>query len=147
MGTRRKGRELALQMLYQWDVTRQPLGEIFESIEGLARGGTDAGAFARHLVEGTVHRLEQIDALLAEHSERWKLERMSAVDRNILRLAVFEVLERRAPKNVVINEALEVAKRFSSPEAVEFVNGVLDAVCDRLAGQAESAVSGGRELS
>lgn len=142
MGTRRKGRELALQMLYQWDVSRQPLGEIFESIGGLSRSGSDASHFARRLVEGAVHRIGEIDRLLAEHSERWRLDRMSAVDRNILRLAVFEVMDGKAPKNVVINEALEVAKRFSSPEAVQFVNGVLDAICAHLEARPESAAKG-----
>jgi N utilization substance protein B len=126
-------------MLYQWDVSRQPLGHIFETISGLSKGGEDATVFARRLVEGTVHRLDEIDGLLAEHSERWRVDRMSAVDRNILRLAVFEVMEGRTPKNVVIDEALEVTKRFSSPEAVQFVNGVLDAVCARLTGQTASA--------
>jgi N utilization substance protein B len=129
-------------MLYQWDVSRQPLGDIFETIGGLSKSGSDATVFARGLVEGAVHRIEEIDRLLAEQSERWRLDRMSAVDRNILRLAVFEVMEGRTPVNVVINEALEVTKRFSSPEAVRFVNGVLDGVCARLTGQPASAAKG-----
>ena len=128
MGARRKGRELALQMLYQWDLTRRPVEDIVDSIEGLQKGGEAARSFAKELVEGTVDRVEEIDGLLAEHSDRWRLDRMSVVDRNLLRLAVYELLGKASPPGVVINEALEIAKRFSTPEAPAFVNGVLDAV-------------------
>ena len=87
VGARRKGRELALQMLYQWEVDAKPVREIASSISELQRAGDDARAFARRLVEGTLRRMSEIDALLAEQSEGWRLERMAAVDRNILRLA------------------------------------------------------------
>jgi transcription antitermination protein NusB len=133
LGSRRRGRELALQMLYQWDVARKPVEEIEAAIPGLQRSGEGALEFATALVRGTIERVEEIDVLIREHSERWRLERMPVVDRNLLRLAIYELLERATPAGVVINEALEVAKRFSSPDATSFLNGVLDAVSARLA--------------
>ena len=132
MGARRKGRELALQMLYQWDVSREPVESVIESSSELQTAGDAAREFASRLVEGTVDRVEAIDKILIETSEHWRLGRMSTVDRNVLRLAVYELLEKAAPPGVVINEALEVVKRFSSPESVAFVNGVLDAVNQEL---------------
>lgn len=128
MGARRKGRELALQMLYQWDVSREPVESVIESSSELQRASEAAREFASRLVDGTVDRIEEIDKILIETSEHWRLGRMSTVDRNVLRLAVYELLEKSTPPGVVINEALEVAKRFSSPESAGFVNGVLDAV-------------------
>jgi N utilization substance protein B len=139
VGARRRGRELALQMLYQWDVTRRPVEEIVESIEGLQRSGEAARAFARELVEGAVDRVEEIDGLIAEHSERWRIDRMSVVDRSLLRLAIYELLSKSSPPGVVINEALEIAKRFSSAESTAFLNGILDAVSATLAETAEKA--------
>jgi len=132
VGARRKGRELALQMLYQWDVSREPVESVIESSSELQSAGDAAREFASRLVEGTVDRIEEIDKILIETSEHWRLGRMSTVDRNVLRLAVYELLERSTPPGVVINEALEVAKRFSSPESAGFVNGVLDAVNQEL---------------
>ena len=132
MGARRKGRELALQMLYQWDVSREPVESVIESSSELQTAGDAAREFASRLVEGTVDRVEEIDKILIETSEHWRLGRMSTVDRNVLRLAVYELLEKAEPPGVVINEALEVVKRFSSPESAAFVNGVLDAVNQEL---------------
>lgn len=137
MGARRKGRELALQMLYQWDVSREPVESVIESLSELQSAGEGAREFAGRLVEGTVDRVEEIDKILIQTSEHWRLGRMSTVDRNILRLAVYELLSKSAPPGVVINEALEVAKRFSSPESVAFVNGVLDAVNQELNAKAQ----------
>ena len=128
MGARRKGRELALQMLYQWDVSREPVESVIESSSELQNASEAAREFASRLVEGTVDRIEEIDKILIETSEHWRLGRMSTVDRNVLRLAVYELLQKSTPPGVVINEALEVAKRFSSRESAGFVNGVLDAV-------------------
>jgi transcription antitermination protein NusB len=132
MGARRKGRELALQMLYQWDVGRQPVESVIESTAELQRAGDAAREFASGLLEGTIDRIEEIDKILIETSEHWRLGRMSTVDRNVLRLAVYELLMKETPPSVVINEALEVAKRFSSPESPAFVNGILDAVNQEL---------------
>jgi N utilization substance protein B len=140
MGARRKGRELALQMLYQWDVGREPVETVIESTGGLQLAGEAAREFASALVEGTVDRVEEIDKILRETSEHWRLGRMSTVDRNVLRLAVYELLTRESPAGVVINEALEVAKRFSAPESAGFVNGILDAVNQEL--NAKNEISG-----
>jgi N utilization substance protein B len=88
--------------------------------------------FMEELVTGTVEKLGDIDARISEASSNWRLERMPAVDRNILRLAVFEMMTRQTPPAVVIDEALELARRFSGDESVAFVNGVLDAVHKRI---------------
>ncbi len=138
MGVRRKGRELALQMLYQWDVTRAPFGEVVWSIGEIRNPSQEARDFGRALAEGTIRRVEEIDALISEQSDSWRLSRMAAVDRNILRVAVYEFLDTETPKRVVINEALEITKRFSLPDAVSFVNGVLDAVCANIEATSES---------
>jgi N utilization substance protein B len=132
MGSRRKGREAALQMLYQWEVTREPLERLYESFSRLAPALGESEDLARRLLEGTLEHLSEIDALIEAQAEHWKLARMAAVDRNVLRLAIYEFLFEPTPKNVVINEALEVTRRFSSEEAVEFVNGILDGVWQRL---------------
>ena len=115
-------------MLYQWEIGEEPIERVRESFWKLREAADDTKSLAERLVQGTVAHLEEIDALISKHSEHWRLPRMAAVDRNILRLAIFEFLHEEVPKRVVINEALEVAKRFSGPDAVQFVNGVLDAV-------------------
>lgn len=124
-------------MLYQWDVSREPVESVIESSGELQTAGEAAREFARGLVEGTIDRVEEIDRILIETSEHWRLGRMSTVDRNVLRLAVYELLTKSTPPGVVINEALEIAKRFSSPESVAFVNGVLDAVNQELNAKAK----------
>ena len=138
MGVRRKGRELALQMLYQWDVTRAPFGEVVWSMDEIRKPSKEARDFGRSLAEGTFRRLEDIDALITAQSDSWRLSRMAAVDRNILRIAVYEFLDTETPKRVVINEALEITKRFSAGDAVSFVNGVLDAICANIEATSES---------
>ena len=92
------------------------------------RAAEEAFAFAQGLVQGTIEHREQVDALIREQADNWRLERMPAVDRNILRLAVYEMMQAETPPAVVIDEALELARRFSNEESVQFVNGVLDAV-------------------
>lgn len=128
MGWRRKGRELAVQMLYQWEISEEPVARVQESFWSLREAADKTRGLAQRLLTGTVEHLGEIDELLTKHAEHWRLPRMAAVDRNILRLAIYEFLYEEVPKRVVINEALEVTKRFSSPDAVQFVNGVLDAV-------------------
>ncbi|HEY7698298.1 MAG TPA: transcription antitermination factor NusB, partial [Vicinamibacteria bacterium] len=110
---------------------------VIESSSELQNASEAAREFASQLVEGTVDRVEEIDKILIETSEHWRLGRMSTVDRNVLRLAVYELLTKSTPPGVVINEALEVAKRFSSPESAAFVNGVLDAVNQELNAKAQ----------
>jgi transcription antitermination protein NusB len=133
MGLRRKGRELALQALYQQEIT----GEASERALRLFWENFDTSdqvkEFALHLARGVMERRHEIDALIARASENWRLERLSKVDLSILRLATFELLATpEVPANVVINEAIEIARRFGAGESTEFVNGVLDQVADDL---------------
>ncbi len=135
MASRRKARELALQMLFQWDLgghsSPEHIGSTFLSSRKI---DAEVESFARALFEGTVKDVEHLDRLVREHSAHWRLERMAAVDRNILRMALFELLSSpETPAAVVINEALEMARRFSGADSVEFVNGVLDGIRKSLA--------------
>jgi len=137
MASRRESRERAVQMLYLWDQTRQEPDQVIARYwDGLfseelpARRPPDD--FADELLRGAVGRAGQADGLITAHAEHWRLERMPAVDRNILRLAVYELLEGQTPVPVVIDEALEIARRFSGEESVHFINGVLDAVRKQL---------------
>ena len=133
MSSRHKAREQALQVLFQWDARKHSAQESIEAFygslsseDGAARSSRDA--FLEELVRGTVEQIEEIDGQITKHAEHWRLERMPAVDRNILRLAVFEMLHTDTPAPVLIDEAIELARRFSGKESVQFVNGVLDAV-------------------
>lgn len=133
MPSRRRSRQRALQLLYLWDMRRQPLEEAREAYYGTLYSEESAerpqrDAFMDALVAGTVEQVEEIDRQISGHAEHWRMERMPAVDRNILRLAVYEMLYGGTPPPVVIDEALELARRFSNEESVQFVNGVLDAV-------------------
>ncbi|HTW57273.1 MAG TPA: transcription antitermination factor NusB [Terriglobales bacterium] len=130
MGTRRKSREMALQMLFQLDMGKQDAGHVRQTF--WAEHGTasaEVRGFADDLFRVATDRGTEIDGLIERHAEHWRMERMAAVDRNLLRAAVAELLGYpETPRAVVINEALEIARRFSSPESVHFVNGVLDSV-------------------
>ena len=130
MGTRRKSRELALQMLFQSDMGKQTSDQVrktFWAEHGSA--SAEVRGFADDLFRVAVDRVKEIDTLIEKHAEHWRMDRMAAVDRNLLRAAVAEMLSYRdTPRAVVINEALEIARKFSSPESVHFVNGVLDSV-------------------
>jgi transcription antitermination protein NusB len=130
MGPRRKAREYALQMLFQWDITHDAIDEIAATFfENQAEDSEAVSDFARQLVKGTVEHVEQIDEMIRRHAEHWRLDRMATVDRNLLRLAVQEFLyEKETPKTVVINEAIEIARRFSALESPQFINGVLDSI-------------------
>ena len=129
MASRRKSRELALQMLFQWEVGSHTPSKVVAAFLPPLKADAAVKEFARSLFEGTVANIETIDPLLRRHAEHWKLERMAAVDRNVLRLALYELLYHAdTPPPVVINEALELARRFSAADSVEFVNGILDAI-------------------
>ena len=130
---RRRAREAALQMLYQCEVGRthphEAIVTYWPSSDPEGEVPDDLRNFANDLVKGTIQRVEEIDALLSARAHNWRVERMAAIDRLVLRLAVFELLTASdTPPKVVINEALELARTFSGDEAVAFVNGVLDAV-------------------
>ena len=134
MGTRRKSRELLLQMLFQYDMSKQPAEQVRrsfwaerEEMEEEVREYTD------NLFRLASDRGAEIDGIIEQHANRWRMERMAAVDRNLLRAAVAEFLGRPSiPKPVIINETLEIARRFSAPESLIFINGVLDSVAREL---------------
>jgi transcription antitermination protein NusB len=139
-GTRHKAREAALQMLFAQDLvdstcetlTRDYWNELGEtSIDEKTR------AFANHLVCGTLKELKAIDNRIRTRAEHWRIERMAIVDRNVLRLAVYEFVYLDTPGTVAINEALEIARRFSTYEATQFINGILDAIKQDLEGSAK----------
>ncbi|HEY7096891.1 MAG TPA: transcription antitermination factor NusB [Terriglobales bacterium] len=130
MGSRRKSRELVLQMLFQSDMGRQKADEVRSTFWRERNSVTgDVRGFAEDLFRVAMDRALEIDQLIERHAEHWRMERMAAVDRNVLRTAMAELLGFPAtPHPVVINEALEIARTFSSPESVQFINGVLDSV-------------------
>jgi len=133
MGLRRNARECALQMLYQLDIGRQSVNEVVSSYWLVNDAPPRVREFAEHLFSGCTSRVKEIDRMVQRHAKHWRLGRMAAVDRNILRLAVFELLsDAKTPATVVINEALEIAKKFSTHESAQFVNGVLDSVKEEL---------------
>lgn len=130
MGTRRKSREFALQMLFQADMGKQTPEQVRKTFWG-ERQDVDDGVrgFADDIFRVAHDRAEAIDSLIEKHAENWRVERMAAVDRNVLRAGVAEFLGYpETPKPVIINEFLEVARKFSSPESVHFINGVLDSI-------------------
>ena len=130
MGTRRKSRELCLQMLFQWDMGKQSPEQVRKTFWA-ERDEVDneTRSFTDDLFQVAVERQQEIDELIQKHAQHWRMERMAAVDRNVLRTGVAELLgPHHTPRPVVINEALEVARKFSAPESVQFINGVLDSV-------------------
>ena len=140
MGTRRKSRELALQMLFQADMGQQNPAQVNRTfwaersnVSGEVRG------FAEDLFRVATDRADEIGHLIERHTQHWRVDRMAAVDRNIIRGAVAEFLAYPStPKPVVINEALEIARKFSSPESVQFINGVLDSIAREVGDQSGS---------
>jgi transcription antitermination protein NusB len=146
MGARRKARVCALQMLFQFDVARPRVDELTGSYwEAFGdEMGDVAQDFSNRLALGAISHLDDIDELIKKRAENWRISRMAVVDRNILRLAIYEFMyETETPKTVVINEALEIARRFSTFEATQFINGILDAIKRDLdSGQSASTASG-----
>lgn len=131
MGSRRKARECALQMLFAADVAEMPADEVVRSYWaelGESDLDTTARDFATRLALQTLSNLELLDERIRSRAEHWRISRMAVVDRNILRLAVYEFLYEPTPRTVAINEALEIARRFSTYEATQFINGILDAI-------------------
>lgn len=128
MTLRRKSREFALQMLFQWDMGRQKPALIEKLFWKSARAAESTRKFANQLFEGAVAKSDGSDKLIERHAKNWRLDRLAAIDRNILRLAVYELHWSDTPPKVVLDEAIELAKKFSSEEAASFLNGILDAV-------------------
>lgn len=143
MGTRRKSRELLLQMLFQADMGKQSRDQVRKTfwtertdVEEEVRGFAD-DLFGIAMEEASSGR---IDKLIEENAAHWRLERMAAVDRNVLRAAVAEMIGHpQTPKPIIINEALEIARKYSNPESINFINGVLDSVGKALSGRSPTA--------
>lgn len=141
MGTRRSSREIALQFLYQEDFTLgsgqqygYDLMERFDLFCNLFQVNKKARGYAIELLQGVSSNLERLDLLISEAATNWRLSRIAPTDRNLLRIAVYELLEKKdVPPQVAINEAVEIAKRFAGDDSPKFINGVLDAIKARLA--------------
>lgn len=127
---RRKGREYAFQFLFQCDFTgKKPDKKDFDDFWADKGGDTEGREFTEDIVYGTIRHLSEIDEAIQKAAEHWVLQRMAAVDRNILRSATYELLYRKdIPSAVTINEAIEIAKRYSSVESAAFINGILDTI-------------------
>ncbi|OGC07246.1 transcription antitermination factor NusB [candidate division WOR-1 bacterium RIFOXYA2_FULL_36_21] len=125
MGKRTTGRRLAMQALYEADFGLAKVLEIIERLSKEENMIEESLSFAKHLACGAFDKKDEIDSIIKKHSKDWPIERMSGVDRNILRVALYELIFTKTPPQVVINEALELAKKYSSFEAAKFINGIL----------------------
>ncbi len=132
MGARRKGRELAVQALFQIDALGGSSAEMLRLFWEQADAGARAKEFAATLVAGVGEQQQRVDELIAAASEHWRFERLSTVDLNVLRVATFELLQGAAPTSVILDEAIEIARRFGTGESAVFVNGVLDQIATQL---------------
>jgi N utilization substance protein B len=136
MGARRKARELAMQMLYQSDLGKQTAAEVQRVFwksrtddDGAQTVDLETQSFAEDLFRVAMERNEEIDDLIEKHAQNWRLHRMAVVDRNLLRTAVAEMIAfKGTPHPIIINEALEIGRRYAAPESITFLNGVLDAI-------------------
>jgi N utilization substance protein B len=134
MGTRRKSRELTMQMLFQGDLGKQTPDEV-RKLFWPSRDDIDAETrgFAEDLYRVATSRIAEIDGIIEQHSQNWRIERMPVVDRNLLRAAIAEMIGYPGtPGPIIINESLEIARRYAAPESIHFLNGVLDAVAREL---------------
>jgi N utilization substance protein B len=133
MSARRKGRELALQVLYQLDMSGESSEQALRTFADSFEHTPGSREFGEALVRGVLGQREQIDARIAQASEHWRLERLSRIDANVIRIAVYEMTTPPGlPPEIAINEAIEVARKFGTTDSAAFVNGVLDAVGKRL---------------
>lgn len=121
-----------MQMLFQWDMSEQEPAKLEAKFWRAAKAADSTRAFANQLFEGAVKETAAIDELIVKQAENWRLERLAVIDRAILRLAIYELRTKGTPPKVILNEAVELAKKFSSEEAGSFVNGILDAVLKSL---------------
>lgn len=132
MGARRKARELALQMLFQHDVAGNDPDDIIETFEDIQRVRPNIREFAIRVFRGTLEKQTDIDKIVVEQAENWRLSRMPVVDRNLIRMAIYEMMYLdETPKLVILDEAIEIAKRFGTEKSSQFINGILDGVLKR----------------
>jgi transcription antitermination protein NusB len=132
MTLRRKSREFAIQMLFEWDMTQRKPKEVEKNFWRQAKAAEQTRKFANELFEGAVSQAKTSDTLIEELAANWKADRIASVDRSILRLAIYEFRFGTAPVKVVIDEALELGKKFSSADSPTFLNGILDAAYKKL---------------
>jgi len=132
MGARRKARELAVQMLYQFDLSGNAPDMIIETFEDLQKSKPNTREFAVKIFRGTVDHMQEIDDMIQAQADNWRLSRMAVVDRNIIRMSIYEFLfEEDTPKLVIIDEAIEIAKKFGTQKSSQFINGILDGILKR----------------
>ncbi|MEX0866892.1 MAG: transcription antitermination factor NusB [Pirellulales bacterium] len=131
MFRRRRAREVALQVLYQDDLNKQLNPAIADAFIDVRLATDDLRAFCRSLVAGVRRNRHEIDELLRKIADNWKLERMAAIDRNVIRLGTFEILFTETPDRIIINESIELAKRYGAKQSSQFVNGILDRVSNQ----------------
>lgn len=143
MGFRSKARECAFQMLYQWDQTGDPMSRVMGRFWKLRASTDRTRALADSLARGAQERLPEIDAVITRHLQNWRFERVASIDKTVLRLGVHELMNvPQTPGKTVIDEMVEVAKRFGEADSPSFVNGVLDAVYHEV--RSEAAAEGPR---
>ena len=126
-----------MQMLFQWDMSRQDPAKLEAKFWRSAKAADNTRAFANKLFEGAAKDADELDALIVQHAQNWRLERMAIIDRAVLRLAIYELRIKETPPKVVLNEAVDLAKKFSSEDAGAFVNGILDAISKTLVEKAD----------
>ena len=132
MGARRKARELALQMLFQHDMSGNGPDMIISTFEELQKSKPNTREFATKIFRGTVDNLGKIDEMITAQADNWRLSRMAVVDRNIIRMCVYEFLhENDTPKLVIIDEGIEIAKKYGTQKSSQFINGILDGILKR----------------
>ena len=133
MGARTTAREAAVQMLYAWEASQEQLDRVIREYWRETPGDAEGRAYADETVRGVAERREELDARITRASDNWRLERMTRVDRNVLRLGTFELCHRvDVPRAVILDESVELAKRFGTEESGKFVNGVLERVANEL---------------
>ena len=132
MGARRKARELALQMLFQHDISGNAPETICSTFEDLQKSKPNTREFAVKIFNGTVENLAKLDEMIAAQADNWRISRMAVVDRNIIRMSIYELLnEPETPKLVIIDEAIEIGKKFGTQKSSQFINGILDGILKR----------------
>ena len=132
MGARRKARELALQMLFQHDMSGNEPDMILSTFEELQKSKPNTREFAVKVFKGTLDNMAKIDDMITAQADNWRIERMAVVDRNIIRMSIYEFLhENDTPKLVIIDEAIEIAKKFGTQKSSQFINGILDGILKR----------------
>jgi len=145
MGARRRGREIAVQALYQVELSAESSAAALHLFWEHCEASSRVKEFAAALVAGVHEQQQRIDELIAQTSEHWRFERLSRVDLNILRVATYELLQtRNVPTSVVLDEAIEIARRFGTEESAVFVNGILDQIAARLGVKEDAAARAAR---